>query len=106
MKKTRKNPAVNDLLIRAIEYIFVEWLRRRGIFSAFKSNFLQIPSVKGNFQDQLRFLIRYTLYCSDYGPRNLLSSAFLFVATPEGCEFWDEHSAAWERFCVEFRETL
>jgi len=37
MKKTRVS-TISELSIDAVDYLFVEWLRCRGVFSAFRSN--------------------------------------------------------------------
>jgi len=97
MKKTQQ-PVVDKLLLDVIEYAFVEWLVRRGIFAAFRANFDCSPTTRKTFRDCLRDYIRY-IYCSpNLGPESLIDSAFLFASTSEGYEFWINHSDAWRRF--------
>lgn len=93
-----KQPVIDKLLLDVIEYAFVEWLVRRGIFTAFRANYDRIPTSRKTFRDCLREHIRYVYSNSSLGPESLVSSAFLFTSTPEGYEFWINHSDAWRRF--------
>ena len=93
-----KQPAIDDLLLDVIEYAFVEWLVRRGIFTAFRVNYDRDPMFRKTFRDCLRNHIRYVYRSSCLGPESLISSAFPFDRTPEGYEFWIKHSDAWKRF--------
>lgn len=106
MKKSSKSIRVNDLLIDVVEYTFIEWLVRRGIFSAFKVNYERDFSSRKSFRDRLRSHVRHSLYGSNFGPSHLVTSSFLFYSTPEGAEFWMKQSDAWERFCADFQEKL
>ena len=101
MKKS-ENPDVNELMVDVVDYTFVEWLVRRRLYSSFMSNFLHFRQLKGGFRDALRCHIRYSV-CTDYVQvKSLLFSAFSFVSTPEGYDFWDKHSDDWMRFCDKF----
>lgn len=93
-----KKPEIDKLLLDVIEYAFVEWLVRRGIFTAFRANYDRIPTSRKTFRDCLRDQIRYAYRNPSLGPEALISSAFLFTSTPEGYEFWIDHSDAWRRF--------
>lgn len=106
MKKSSKSVRTNELMIDVIEYTFIEWLVRRGIFSAFKENYKHAYSPYRTFRDHLRSHIRHVLHGFGIGPSHLISSAFMFSSTPEGVKFWGEQSAAWERFCSEFQVKL
>lgn len=88
-----------ELRLDVMEYAFVEWLIRRGIFTAFQENYERNPLGRGSLRDTLRDHIRHAYCTLSLGPEALISSAFLFPSTPEGFEFWDEHSDAWQRFC-------
>lgn len=106
MKKVSKSSRTNELLIDVIEYAFIEWLVRRGIFAAFKANYAHAFMPYKSFHDRLRSQIRRSLHYFGNSPRSLITSSFLFSATPEGVEFWGKQSAAWERFCEEFQVKL
>jgi len=97
MKKS-KIPKVDKLMIDVVEYAFVEWLVRRGIFTAFRANYDRIPTTQKTFRDCLRDHIQYVYRSPSLGPESLISSAFLFTSTPEGYEFWIKHSDAWKLF--------
>ena len=97
MKKFEQS--VNDKLrLDVIEYAFVEWLVNRGILTAFMANYDRLPTTRKTFRECLRDHIRYVYRNSSLGPESLISSAFLFPSTPEGYEFWINHSDAWQRF--------
>ncbi len=103
MKNTKKNRA-DSLLIDVVEYAFVEWLVRRRLYSAFRSNFCGLRKNKKSFRESLREHIRLT-YCSSYfGLSSLVTTAFLFPSTPEGFKFWLKQSESWKRFFSEFVE--
>lgn len=96
----KKNKIPNDvrLMIDVVEYAFVEWLVRRKVYSAFRANYDRAAESSKPFRDCLREHIRY-LYCdSNLGPDALISSAFLFTSTPEGCSFWLKQSEDWKCF--------
>lgn len=99
MKKSNKSVRTDELLIDVIEYAFIEWLVRRGIFSAFKANYERAFAPYESFRDRLRSQIRHSLCSFNLSPRRLITSSFVFTSTPEGVKFWGKQSAAWERFC-------
>lgn len=103
MRISDKDSRFEDLQIDSIEYMFIEWLVRRGIYTAYKSNYERAFSLRTGFRERLRGHIRRTLRDSSYDPSHLISSAFLFASTPEGFKFWDKQSTAWRRFCTNFR---
>ena len=97
MKKNKSSKDVK-LLIDVVEYAFVEWLIRRKAYLAFRANYDRAAESSKPFRECLREHIRY-LYCdSSLGPGALISSAFLFTSTPEGCRFWLKQSEAWKCF--------
>lgn len=99
MKKSKKFRDI-DLLVDVIDYAFVEWLVRRGLFSAFKSNYTRASLPEMSFRDHLRAHIRYSFASAIINPESLIASAFLFSATPEGANFWHKQSSDWRRFCT------
>lgn len=108
MKKIKnfKKSSLSELSVDVVEYMFVEWLVRRGVFSSFKSNYEHAFSLCVGFHERLRGQIRRSLNGSGFGVSHLISSSFLFLSTPEGAEFWTKQSAAWERFCAKLQSKL
>lgn len=106
MKKASKNFRTNDLIVDVLEYAFTEWLVRQGVFTAFKTNYDVVFSPFGGFRDRLRAHIRHSLCNPTLGLSSFISCAFLFDSTPEGRNFWCDHSAAWKRFCSELQARL
>ena len=97
MKKF-KQPVIDELVVDVVEYAFVEWLIRRGIFAAFRMNYDRVPPTQKTFRECLREHILHAYRTPSLGPESLISSAFLFPTTPEGYDFWIMHSDAWSRF--------
>lgn len=106
MKKSSKSIKTDVLLINVVEFAFIEWLVRRGVFSAFKANYERDLLHYKSFRERLHAHVRRSLSGVGFGPSYLISSAFLFASTPEGVEFWSNQSAAWERFCDELQAKL
>lgn len=104
--KKNKSPKVDKLLIDVVEYAFVEWLVRRKLYRAFQSNYDRLPTPTKSFRDNLREHIRYLFSNPKLGPKSLISSAFMFVSTPEGYKFWLKHSEAWSRFYARFSKNV
>lgn len=103
MKKT-KDSNFKKLSVDIVEYMFIEWLCRRGVLSAFKSNYNSCKPADMSFRDALRNHIRYVFSAQNLFIGNLVSSSFLFVATPEGRDFWSGVSSDWRRFCIDFQK--
>lgn len=90
-------------MIDTIEYTFIEWLVRQGVFAAFKKNYARANPSRMSFRGCLRRHIQHVLNRADSGPSRLIFSAFVFVSTPEGADFWTKQSNAWGRFCLKLR---
>ena len=105
MKKARVS-TISELSIDAVDYLFVEWLCRRGVFSLFRSNcwFGQVRN--DSFRTALRRRIQDVLHSSNLGVGDLISMSFSFTSTPEGYAFWADQSFAWRRFCTEFQNNF
>lgn len=97
---------IPELSIDAVDYLFVEWLRRRGVFSAFRSNCGFGGKNKNSFRTMLRYRIQNALLSSHSGIGDLIALSFLFTSTPEGYAFWSDQSFAWRRFCTDFQNNI
>ena len=106
MKRVSRKTRTNDLLVDFVEYMFVEWLVRRKVFAAFKSNYERAFLLHTGFHERLRGHIRRALTGPNFDVSSLITSSFLFASTPEGVKFWGEQSAAWERFCAKLQVRL
>ena len=105
MKKTRAL-TISELSIDAVDYLFVEWLCRLGVFSAFRSNCGFDKDRNRSFRTVLRRRIQNALHSSHSGVGDLVSTSFLFTDTPEGYAFWTEVSFDWRRFCINFQNNF
>lgn len=105
MKKTRVS-TISELPVDAVEYLFVEWLRRRGVFFAFRSNCGFDKERNNSFRTMLRYQIQDVLRSPRADVGDLISGSFLFSHTPEGLAFWFGLSFAWRRFCADFQNNF
>lgn len=103
MKKVNKKNRIDDLAVDVIDYAFTEWLVRRGVFAAFKANYEANNPSREGFHSALRFHIRAILICPGLDLKHLISSAFPFISTPEGVDFWNNQSVDWKIFCMKLQ---
>lgn len=104
--KANKGSRISSLSIDVIEYMFVEWLVRQGVFSAYKANCEKFHPNHQSFRDNLREKLRCLCRSSHYGVGSLISTSFPFAMTSEGYSFWVDQSNLWFRFCDKFKSTL
>lgn len=105
MKKTKKSH-LSELPIDVAEYMFIEWLVRQGLFSAYKANCEKFCTCHRTFRDDLRSNIRNIRRSSKFTLGDLVAVSFPFVMTSEGYDFWAKQSATWRCFCNSFRSDL
>ena len=102
MEKTRVS-TIPELSVDVVDYLFVEWLCRRGVFSAYRSNCGFGQRNKKTFRTVRRQRIQDVLQSFDSGIGDLISLSFIYTDAPEGYAFWAELSFAWRRFCANFQ---
>lgn len=105
MKKIRTSTN-SKLTIDTVDYMFVEWLRRQGVLSAFRLNCGFDEEGENAFRTVLRCRIQAALHVSSLSLGSLISVSFVFAHTPEGYAFWTDLSLAWRRFCTDFQNNL
>ena len=104
--KANKKSRLLDLSADVAEYMFIEWLVRQGLFSAYKVNLEGFHPNHRSFRDNLRAKLRYLCRSSVFGIESIISTSFPFAMTPEGYNFWLTQSNLWRRFCCEFKSTF
>lgn len=102
MKKIRVSK-ISELRTDVVDYMFVEWLRRRGVYSAFRLNSGFDEKCDDAFRTVLRNRIQGALHSSYVGIGDLISMSFMFTHTSEGLDFWFKLSFDWRRFCTDFQ---
>ena len=102
MKKIEK-PSLSQLPVDVAEYMFTEWLVRRGLFSAYKSNCEKFRAIHRTFRDDLRSRIRSLRRTPRFTLDDLIAISFPVSMTSEGYDFWVKQSIAWCRFCSDFK---
>lgn len=105
MKKIRVS-TISILAVDTVEYMFVEWLHRRGVFSALRSNCGFGKEGEDAFRTVLRYRIQNALHSSRSSLGDLISMSFLFTNAPEGYAFWSDLSLDWRRFCTDFQNNF
>lgn len=102
MRKIKKS-RLSELSVDVVEYMFTEWLVRRGLFSVYKANYEKFYPNHQSFRDNLRVKIRSLRRSSFFGIENIISTSFPFAMTPEGYNFWVDQSNLWRCFCSDFK---
>lgn len=105
MKANRKS-RLSDLSVDVAEYMFIEWLVRQGVFSAYKANYERFRTCHRTFREDLRIRIRSVCRFPRFVLEDLIATSFPFAMTPEGYNFWSDQSIRWRRFCSDFRSAL
>lgn len=105
MKANRK-PRLSDLSVDVVEYMFIEWLIRQNLFSAYKANCEAFHPNHRSFRDNLRTKLRAACRSQVLAVKLIISTSFPFAMTPEGYNFWADQSKRWRCFCDEFKFIL
>lgn len=105
MKKTKKS-SLSELPVDVAEYMFVEWLVRQGLLSAYKANCAKFRTCHQTFRDDLRSRIRSMRRSPRFTFDDLIAISFPFSMTSEGYSFWVKQSTIWRRFCNDFKSEL
>lgn len=105
MKEAKKSN-LSELFVDVVEYMFVEWLVRRGLFSAYKANHERFRTRHRTFREDLRVQIRSMRRFPRFAIEDLIATSFPFFMTPEGHDFWVSQSTLWRRFCGDFKSSL
>ncbi len=102
MKKIKES-SLSGLTLDVVEYLFTAWLTRRGILPVYKANCEKFSVRRQHFQEDLRSHIRGVRRSDRYTFEDIITISFPYAMTPEGYEFWVKQSAAWRRFCNNFK---
>ena len=95
----RKNKlSLDPLYLDAADYIFVEWLVRRGYYSRFRDNFIRDNSDFDSAREGIRVCLSRLLRSRTSSFRDAVSSSFLFLRSPEGVDFWRSVDQEWRAF--------
>lgn len=105
MKKQTSKP-LNELTVDVLEYMFVEWLVRRSLYSKFSENLVRSWSDSENPRSIIRNLIRSNLISPVYSFTDFIRGCFHFSSTPEGFHFWSRVSDEWSRYFKSFLEAI
>lgn len=93
--KTRKTFSPLLLKADALEYIFVEWLVRQGLFHKFSKNLRKYLPADESLCDCIRVRIRSLVANGRTDYAVLIRGAFVFARTPEGQDFWMDVADRW-----------
>lgn len=104
--KVNKNSTLSALPVDIAEYMFVEWLIRQGLYSAYRRNCEKVCTSHRTFREDLRARIRRMYRVGRFCLQDIITISFSFSETPEGYDFWLTQSILWRRFCNSFKSTL
>jgi len=100
--KSQKKTSLSDLYVDVAEYMFIEWLVRHDVYSAYKANCERFCTQHRTFREELRAHIRNLRRTSRFTLADIISCSFPFILTSEGYKFWSDQSALWRNFCEKF----
>jgi len=86
------------LIIDVFDYMFVEWLCRRRLYSKFVANLSSIKDNPMASRAAVREIIVHTLDAPNLALSDAVISAFAFESTSEGLIFWLNVSRDWKNF--------
>lgn len=101
MKKRMSQP-LDGLAIDVVDYMFVEFLIRRHLYSRFIENVRRFNPRSDKPRELIRARIRLCLNSSNYFLRHLIFAFFPFYRTSEGFVFWNKAADDWADFSTLF----
>ncbi len=105
MKKQTSKP-LEELAVDVLDYMFVEWLIRRHLYSKFIKNLANHSSDSRSPRSLIRDRIRLMLDLPVYMPTCLVSAYFPFQCTPEGFTFWNKVAGEWREYLISFSNII
>lgn len=94
------------LTIEVCDYIFVEWLIRRNLYSRFVANLLPVKSDLKSPRAAIRDLVADLITSPRHTLANAFSVSFPFQSTSEGRDFWLRASKDWESYLDSFSHVI
>lgn len=101
--KVNKKSRLSALPVDVAEYMFIEWLVRQGLYSAYRRNCEKFCTTNQTFREDLRVRIRRMYDVGRFRLGDIISISFPFIMTSEGYDFWLTKSLLWRRFCDDFK---
>ena len=103
MKKCKFN--LDLFTLDVADYVFVEWLVRNNCYSKFIANFSGNSDCDSP-REAIRSHLSMILRSRSMTLRNAISTAFLFLLTPEGEDYWCSIEQRWIDFLDGFNVEL
>lgn len=104
--KVNKNSTLSALPVDVAEYMFVEWLIRQGLYSAYRRNCEKVCTSHRTFREDLRVRIHRMYHVGRFCLQDIITISFSFAETSEGYDFWLTQSILWRKFCNSFKSTF
>lgn len=105
MKKKTSKP-LNELTVDVFDYMFVQWLARRSLYSRFVKNLALVYPKTKKPRSIIRNMIRETQGSPIYSFEGLVLRSFPFCCTPEGVRFWARVSSEWASYFRNFSQII
>lgn len=105
MKKKIFKP-LSELPVDVLDYMFVQWLVRRSLYSRFAKNLALVCPKTKKPRSVIRNMICETYGSPVYSVAGLVMRSFPFHCTPEGTRFWAQVSSEWASYFRSFSKTI
>lgn len=94
------------LTVDVCDYLFVEWLVRRGLYSKFVANLSPARYNVESPRDAVRKIVAELIFSPHFSLSDAVSSSFPFRLTPEGPDFWLDVSKEWTNYLESFLHVI
>lgn len=100
--KKQTSKLLDELTVDVLDYMFVEWLIRRSLYSRFAANLARCYFNSRSPRSIIRDRIKMILDSPAFTLSDLISGSFSFHCTPEGFRFWARVSSEWASYFKSF----
>lgn len=104
--KKQTSKLLEDLTADILDYMFVEWLTRRCLYSKFVKNLAHYHPDSRSSRSTIRGLIRAIPSLPAFSASDLIWISFPFCGTPEGSRFWARVSYEWSSYLKFFSKII
>lgn len=102
----RCNFKPETLTVDVCNYMFVEWLIRRGLYSKFIANLSPARYNANSPRCVIREIVAGLISSPHFALSDVISSSFIFRSTPEGSGFWLGVSEEWKNYLEMFLHVI
>lgn len=104
--KTSRNFNSERFTFNLYYCLFVEWLREHRLYGKFVKNLARSSNFKGSINEIVFDHFSCLIKSPFFSMSQAITSAFPFISTPEGFDFWDRVSDDWFCFFNDFSRKI